>query len=105
MTKQSIIQTAREYVYDLGNTAKEFGFKNTESWQLSLVTSSERRTLERSHHPTITIALLPESITEFVAEVKASMIRANTMFTRVGNIDLQTMEKQFLVAYNTNRPR
>lgn len=105
MNELTIIQNAREYVYDLGNAAKENGFKDSEAWELSLVSRSEKNTLEKNYHPTVVIGLLPEVITAFVTEVKAAMTRAETAFTRLGNLDLKTSEIQFLVAYNSNRAK
>lgn len=105
MNEQNIIQEAKEYVYDLGNAAREYGFKATEHWQLSLVSASEKKALERNYYPTVAIALLPEAITNFIAEVKKAMSHLNAVFTRAGNIGLRTSQQQFLVAYNTLRSR
>jgi len=105
MSEKSTIQNAREYVYDLGNTANENGFKDTDAWQLSLVSGSEKKTLEKNYQPTVVIGLLPEVITAFITEVKAAMNRADAVFMRLGNLDLKTTEMQFLVAYNSNRAK
>ena len=103
MSEQSIIQNARDFVYDLENAANQNGFKDTDAWQLSLVSSSEKKTLEKNYQPTVVIGLLPAVITAFITEVKAAMNRADAAFSRLGNLDLKTTEMQFLVAYNNNR--
>ena len=105
MSEKSTIQNAREYVYDLGNAANENGFKDTDAWQLSLVSGSEKKTLEKSYQPTVVIALLPDVIKVFITEVKAAMNRADAAFNRIGNLDLKSSEMQFLVAYNNKRAR
>ncbi|XHR97382.1 hypothetical protein ACFJIV_12430 [Mucilaginibacter sp. UC70_90] len=105
MSQKTIIQNAREYVYDLRNTANENGLKDSDTWQLSLVSGSEKKTLEKSYQPTVVIALLPDVIKVFITEVKAAMNRADAAFNRIGNLDLKTNEMQFLVAYNNKRAR
>lgn len=103
MSEQSIIRNAREYVYDLRNAANENGFKETDAWQLSLVSKSEKKTLEKNYRPTVVVGLLPGVIKTFITEVKEAMNRANAAFTRIGTLDLKTCEMQYLVAYNNKR--
>lgn len=103
MNKQTIIESAREYVFDLVNATSENGFKATGEWRLSLVSHAERKALEKSHHPTISVGLLPEAVRAFMTEVKAAMTLADIAFIRLGNLDLKTSEMQFLIAYNSKR--
>ncbi|HVW13108.1 MAG TPA: hypothetical protein VHB54_04770 [Mucilaginibacter sp.] len=103
MSEQNIIQNARKYVYNLRNAGSENGLKDSDAWQLSLVSRAERNTLKRNYQIAIVIELIPEVIRAFLTEVKAAMTRAGGTFTRIGNLDFKTREVQYLVAYSNKR--
>ena len=103
MKEQSIIQNARKYAYDVKSAGNEKGLKDTEIWHLSLVSKSEKSTLEKKYRLTVVIELIPEVIRAFMTEVKAAMTRTGATFTRTGNLDFKTREMQYLVAYSNKR--
>jgi hypothetical protein len=39
---------AKEYLFDLNNTANENGFKADESWKVSLATAAEKAAIEKT---------------------------------------------------------
>jgi len=47
--KQTARYKASEYIYDLGNTALENGFKSGENWEVHMATAAEKKAFEK--HP------------------------------------------------------
>jgi hypothetical protein len=103
MKEQSIIPNARKYANDVKSAGNEKGDKDTEIWGLSLVSRSEKSTLEKKYRLTVVIELIPDVIRAFITEVTAAMTRAGATFTRTGNLDFKTGELQYLVAYSNKR--
>jgi len=74
MMNRTIESEAREYVYDLKNCAREFGFNNQECWQFSLVTDLEKTKIEKDYHPTVSAHPAQEALLEFLRLVKGKMM-------------------------------
>ena len=74
MADQSNELKAREYVFDLGNVAKENWFKPDESWELSLATSDEKSAIERKYYPTVSAHPEQEGLFEFLRLVKGKLL-------------------------------
>jgi len=74
MISKTVEAEAREYVYDLKNCASEFGFKNDEGWQFSLVTDQEKTKIEKDYYPTISAHPAQEALFEFLKMVKEKLM-------------------------------
>src|SRR5579863_9645901 len=106
MKNQSIEYKAKEYLFDLNNTALENGFKADERWKVSLATAEEKKAIEKSYYPTISAKVVPEILAEMFRIVKAALSQGldNLELT----MDAESLAKnqlQYVVAYNPNRLR
>jgi len=107
VAKQSIETETRMYMYDLLNTAKEFGFKAEDSWELSMVTNTERIKIQKDYYPTIAAKVGPEILLQVFHTIKA---RLNQSFHKEeprsdGRGGAVTEDLNYLVAFNPKRPR
>ena len=104
--KDAIETETRMYMYDLLNTAKEFGFKAEDSWELSMVTNTDRIKLQRDYFPTIASKIGPEILLQVFHTIKT---RLNQSFqkeaVRVDERNPATEDLNYLVAFNPKRPR
>jgi hypothetical protein len=97
---------ASMYVYDLNNTAKEFGFKADEGWELNVATQEEKSDIEKRYHPTITAKVLPEIISEMFGMVKDRLSQVKSDIRNNLNTEVRPDSNlQYLVAFNPKRPR
>ena len=106
MNNQTIEYQAKEYLFDLDNTARENGFKADEHWKVSLATAAEKTAIEKRYYPTISTKVVPEILSEMFRIVKTALgqNRDNTENT----MDAASLAKnhlQYVVAYNPNRLR
>jgi hypothetical protein len=106
MADQSNELKAREYVFNLGNVAKENWFKPDESWELSLATSDEKSAIEKSYYPTVSAKVLPEALTGLLELVKSKL---SSLHMNFASMPLPVGEghehPQYIVAFNPNRRR
>jgi hypothetical protein len=106
MNNQTIEYQAKEYLFDLDNTARENGFKADEHWKVSLATAAEKKVIENKYNPTISTKVMPEVLSEMFRIVKATLSQA---LDNVENaIDAKSLAKsglQYVIAYNPNRLR
>jgi len=105
-TNKAVEMQASIYVYDLNSTAREFGFKPDEGWELNVATQDEKIFIEKRYHPTIAAKVLPEILSEMFGLVKDKLIQVKSEIRN----NLQTggtnnTELQYLVAFNPKRPR
>jgi len=49
--KQTARYKASEYIYDLGNTALENGFKSGENWEVHMATAAEKKSVRKAVPP------------------------------------------------------
>jgi hypothetical protein len=104
--ERSIETETRMYMYDLLNTAKEFGFKAEDSWELSMVTNTDRIRIQKDYYPTIAAKVGPEILLQVFHTV-------NTRLNQTFNKELQKIDERnppvedlnYLVAFNPKRPR
>ncbi len=105
-SKDAIETETRMYMYDLLNTAKEFGFKAEDSWELSMVTNTDRIKLQRDYFPTIASKIGPEILLQVFHTIKT---RLNQSFQkealRVDERNPPAEDLNYLVAFNPKRPR
>lgn len=105
--QRSIETETRMYMYDLLNTAKEFGFKGEDTWELSMVTNTERIRLQKDYFPTIASKIGPGILLQVYQSIKT---RLNQPFQTEPEVidprsDAPTEELNYLVAINLKRPR
>ena len=106
MTTKSVESKAREYVYDLNNCASEYGFKDDESWELSLATDTEKTAIEKKYYPTVSAKVLPETLLELFRIVKGKLVAARSdMERKLDGTTGTNITFQYLVAFNPKRPR
>ncbi len=106
MKEQSIENQTRMYLFDLMNTAKEHGFKADDTWELSLVTTSEMSKLERAYYPTITMKTLPETLLQMFYSIKTRLNQSlNKDEQMLDNRTVLSDELSYIVAYNPKRQR
>lgn len=104
--KQTANYKASEYIYDLGNTALENGFKPDEQWEVQMATAAEKKAFEKQYNPTVATGVLPELLNATFALVKAQL---NQVIKVQNLIPLDRFAPapvyQYLVAFNSNRIR
>jgi hypothetical protein len=106
MKEQSIESETRMYLYDLNNTAKEFGFKGEDRWELTMVTDTERKKIQKDYYPTIAAKIIPEFLLQVFNLTKE---RLNQSFSKTNeetaNRNVAISELNYIVAFNPKRPR
>lgn len=105
MINSTVELQAKMYVFDLGNCAKEFWFKEDEAWDLCLVSAEQKLELERKYHPTISKKGLPEALIQVHRIVKSRLLKANPNFLQPGQAEKMSSAPEFLIAFNRNRQR
>jgi hypothetical protein len=106
MKNQTPEYQAKEYLFDLNNTANENGFKADESWKVSLATAAEKAAIEKNYYPVIATKVLPEVLPGLYRIVKASLKQG--LDNAENAMDAKTLVNSglyYVVAYNPNRLR
>ena len=103
MLNNAIEMQARVIVYDLNNTAREFGFKPDEGWQLNAVSQEDKTDLEKRYHPTITNKVMPEILAELFGMVNDALVQTRSEIKN--NLTPGDPGLNYLVAFNPKRPR
>ena len=104
--KQTANYKASEYIYDLGNTALENGFKPDEHWEVQIATAAEKKAFEKQYYPTVATSVLPELINATFALVKARLNQAIKV-QQLLPLDRFAPEPvyEYMVAFNSSRIR
>lgn len=106
MSTKALDMQATIYVYDLNNTAREFGFKHDEGWELNVATQEEKIYLEKKYHPIISSKMMPEILSEMFGLVKSKLTQtAANISNNLQTGTIQNPELQYLVAFNPKRSR
>lgn len=104
--KKTANYKASEYIYDLGNTALENGFKPDEHWEVQMATAAEKQAFEKQYYPTVITSVLPEILNATFTLVKARLNQViKPQEPVVTDRFAEQPEYQYLVAFNTNRVR
>jgi len=106
MANATVELQAKMYVYDLNNTAREFGFKPDEGWELNVATKDEMTSIEKRYYPTISAKVLPEILSELFGVVRDKLVQVKSEIRnnlQTGNVN--NTELQYLIAFNPKRPR
>lgn len=106
MQEQTIENQTRIFLFDLMNTAKEFGFKADDNWQLNMVTDAERTKIQKDYYPTIATKLLPETLLPVFQSIKSQLKQSlNSEEELLDNRSILTNNFKHLVAFIPTRPR
>jgi hypothetical protein len=106
MNNQTPEYQAKEYLFDLNNTANENGFKADESWKVSLATAAEKAAIEKNYYPVIATKVVPEILPGLFRIVKATLRQG--LDASESSMDAKELVKSqlyYVVAYNPNRLR
>ncbi|WP_426670278.1 hypothetical protein ACPPVU_03330 [Mucilaginibacter sp. McL0603] len=105
MTSQPIELKAREYVYDLRNLSREFGFKPDETWEVMLVTHEERLVFVRNYYPIASAKALPELLAEMFDLVKAKLSQTIDNKKQWDSNSIAKNHLEYIIAFNPARLR
>mgnify|MGYP003576266402 FL=1 len=106
MMNTTVELQAKMYVFDLGNCATEFWFKDDEEWDLCLASGEQKLELERKYHPTISQKALPETLIQLHRLVKLRLLKANPRLLKSSEPSEEMFASpEFLIAFNRNRAR
>jgi predicted nucleotidyltransferase len=72
-TKDTAKYKASEFIYDLGNTALENGFKADEVWEVQIATAAEKKLIEKNYHPVVATNVPTELLSATFALVKEQL--------------------------------
>lgn len=104
--KQAIEKQTRMYMFDLLNTAKEYGFKGEDNWELSMATDTERIKIQKDYYPTIAARIFPEILLQVFHTIKSRLNQSGYPEDRKeGARTALNEELTYLVAFNPKRPR
>lgn len=88
------------FLFDLKNEASEHGFRQGESWALTLATEQEMLSLKRFHHPVVSLRLQPATLLKVYQRVKSQLNQSiSTTDAALTSLDLTRTEKTLLAAY------
>lgn len=106
MKEETIEAQTRMYLYDLMNTAKEFGFKADDNWELSLVTDTERIKIQKDYYPTIAQKVFPEILLQVFHLIKLRLNQSlNKEEESMSNRSVVSNDLSYIVAFNPKRQR
>jgi len=106
MNNQTPEYQAKEYLFDLNNTANENGFTADESWKVSLATAAQKAVIEKTYYPVIATKVVPEVLPGLFRIVKATLKQGiDDLDSLVDAKGLVKSELYYVVAYNPNRLR
>ncbi|MCC8424059.1 hypothetical protein [Mucilaginibacter sp. UR6-11] len=106
MKEQSIENQTRIYLYDLMNTAKEYGFKADDSWELTMVTDAERQKIQKDYYPTIATKVIPEFLLQVFNLAKLRLNQSlNQVEENPNNRSVINSDLSYIVAFNPKRKR
>jgi hypothetical protein len=106
ITKDTASYKASEFIYDLGNTALENGFKPDENWEIQIATADEKKGFEKHYHPIVSTKVPPDLLNATLTLVKAHLSQATKINVHaLPDRFAKEPEYQYLVAYNANRIR
>jgi hypothetical protein len=106
MKNQTPEYQAKEYLFDLNNTATENGFKADESWNVKLATATEKAAIEKNYFPVISTKVVTEILPGLFRMVKAKLSQGlDNVESLLDAKSIAKNELYYVVAYNPNRLR
>ncbi|WDF57244.1 hypothetical protein [Mucilaginibacter sp. KACC 22063] len=103
--KKSANYKASEFIYDLGNTALENGFKPDEVWDVQIATASEKKALDKQYCPLVATSVSPELLNETFALVKAQLNQVVKIQNTIQDRFAPEPVYEYLIAFNPARVR
>lgn len=104
--EQTVQYKAKEYFYDLSNTALENGFKIDERWEIQMSTAAEKNALEKQYYPTVSSSIVPELLSATFRLVNSLL---NQVIKERAILPVDRFSEQpvylYMVAYNPDRLR
>ncbi|WP_207426709.1 hypothetical protein [Pedobacter sp. SYSU D00535] len=98
MSKLTVENQVRSYIFELKNCANEYGFK-VDGWELCMGTASEKEKLEKKYYPTFSARLMPELLTGVFLSVKEGL-QLTSPQNEMAGVRAGT---DYLIAYNPSR--
>ena len=106
MQEQNIETQTRIYVYDLMNEAKEHGFKDEDTWELSMVTEAERSRIQRNYYPAVASKVFPEILLPVYQSIKSRLKQSlSKEEEEMNNSTILRDDLKYIIAFNPKRVR
>ncbi|GGI27167.1 hypothetical protein [Pedobacter mendelii] len=102
MASKSLELQAKNYLYELNNTANEYGFAATD-WRFSLANATEKKTITNNYFPFVFVEVMPNDLFDFNEFIKVKYQEAQS------DADLKLINKKIMLspvyfcAYNPER--
>jgi hypothetical protein len=94
------------YVYDLMNEAKEHGFKADDTWELSLVSETDRVRIQKDYYPAVASKVVSGMLLQVFQSVKSELrLPLSQHEEQMSPQSILTDELQYIIAFNPKRAR
>jgi hypothetical protein len=94
------------YVYDLMNEAKEHGFKADDTWELSLVTETDRVRIQKDYYPAVASKALSDILLQVFQSVKSELhLPLSQQEEQMNSQSILKDELKYIIAFNPKRAR
>jgi len=94
------------YVYDLMNEAKEHGFKADDTWELSLVTETDRVRIQKDYYPAVASKALSDILLQVFQSVKSELhLPLSQQEEQMSTQSILKDELKYIIAFNPKRAR
>jgi hypothetical protein len=94
------------YVYDLMNEAKEHGFKADDTWELSLVSETDRVRIQKDYYPAVASKVVSGMLLQVFQSVKSELHLPLSQHEEQMNAQSILHEGlQYIIAFNPKRAR
>ena len=94
------------YVYDLMNEAKEHGFKADDTWELSLVSETDRVRIQKDYYPAVASKAFSDILLPVFQSVKSALHSPLSKEEELmNNHTILTNELKYIIAFNPKRAR
>ena len=94
------------YVYDLMNEAKEHGFKADDTWELSLVSETDRVRIQKDYYPAVASKSLSDTLLQVFQSVKSAMHSPLSKEEELmNNQSILNDGLKYIIAFNPKRAR
>jgi len=94
------------YVYDLMNEAKEHGFKADDTWELSLVSETDRVRIQKDYYPAVVSKAFSDILLPVFQSVKSALHSPLSKEEELmNNQTILNSELKYIIAFNPKRAR
>ena len=103
MANKDIALQAKNYLYELNNTAHEYGFASTETWEFNLSSEAEKKAIEKKYYPVVFTEVDVESLPDLYTLIQVKYASSKSdIATKMDNKNLGK-NKLFICAFNAER--